>query len=360
MAKYNSFDEAANNPRFAEFIKERFGIDDVSKISPVEQSSIFNVFKSFEGDLTQDDLFGMFHEMGEALYETGQVNDDEVNRFIAAKEEYIRRNPQEKEQINADIERFLNNDLENGRKSQTEMFGGFTYTFDEAFRNRYHRVENEYLKAIVESQPEPQPIPEPQPMPEPEPEPQPQPMPNQVVLEEVRVRSHDNFDNESAMYRIELAILAERKLINEDEAQKAINAYTVLLRERDILSGLSDDETQHFTSNVSTDDLAAGYELVNQGRSKIAEKDTEAYKLAIVDKVLDAALKEQDKQNGDNVWYDLLTPELTAVGIEGLQNKLNNKSLKEDEKAALEKNFDIIMNHGEGLLEDLTKKEGYY
>lgn len=36
MAQYNSFNDVANNPRFAEFIKERFGIDDVAKISPVE------------------------------------------------------------------------------------------------------------------------------------------------------------------------------------------------------------------------------------------------------------------------------------------------------------------------------------
>ncbi|MBQ8482350.1 MAG: hypothetical protein IJ532_07450 [Alphaproteobacteria bacterium] len=500
MAKYNSFNDVASDTRFAEFIKERFGIDDVSKISPVDQNSMFNVFKSFEGDFTQDDLFGMFHEMGEALYETRQVSNDEVTRFISAKEEYIRRHPQEKEQINTDIERFLNNDLNNGRQSQTEMFGGFTYTFDEAFRNRYHNIEEEYIKTAViqptqeetyETVEETRRVPDlaqsvlqqgfnnggiennlraeierlpdghekdmfskvleayTVPMTEraqkvialndlivneadidiaehitktlgwdkgdyPEMDknievqrvvvvPPIQEIggnddngggaggddnggsdgndegngggaggggnggsedsdegENEVILEEVRIRSHDNFDNESAMYRIELAILAERKLIPEAEAQKAIDTYTALLRERDLLSGLSDAEAQHFTSNVSAEDLAAGYELVNQGRAKIAEKDTAAYKQAIVDRVLDSALKEQDKQNGDNVWYDLLTPELTAVGIEGLQKKLNNKSLKEEEKNATAKNLNIMLNHGQGLLEDLTKKEGYY
>lgn len=332
IAQYNSFDDVANNPRFAEFIKERFGIDDVAKISPVEQGSMLYVFKSFEGDLTQDDLFSMFHEIGEAQQQA-VVDDAEINRFIMAKEEYLRRNPQEKEQVNTDIERFLNNDLENGRKSQTEMFGGFTYTFDEAFRNRYHKAQEEYdiqhpitIEPIVEKpiqdRNEPMPNPTPiiiggdedeisnerdEPVPQPVVPPHPEPV---VVLEEVRIRSHDNFDNESAMYRIELAILAEKKLINEDEAQKAIDAYTALLRERDILNGLSEDEARHFTSNVSAEDLAAGYELVNQGRSKIAERDTEAYKQAIVEKVLDAALTEQDKQNSDDVWYGLLTPEL--------------------------------------------------
>ncbi len=382
MAQYNSFDDVANNPRFAEFVKERFGIEDVSKISPVEQGSMLYVFKSFEGDLTQDDLFSMFHEIGEAQQQA-VVDDAEINRFIMAKEEYLRRNPQEKEQVNTDIERFLNNDLENGRKSQTEMFGGFTYTFDEDFRNRYHKAQEEYviqqpitIEPIVEKpiqdRNEPMHNPTPiiiggdedeisnerdEPVPQPVVPPHPEPV---VVLEEVRIRSHDNFDNESAMYRIELAILAEKKLINEDEAQKAIDAYTALLRERDILNGLSEDEARHFTSNVSAEDLAAGYELVNQGRSKIAERDTEAYKQAIVEKVLDAALTEQDKQNSDDVWYGLLTPELTAVGIEGLQKNLENKSLKDDEKAKVQGRLNGMINHGEELLEDLTNKQGYY
>ena len=93
-----------------------------------------------------EQLFAAFHEIGEAQYETGAVTNEEIARFARAKEDYLRRNPQDKEKVNADIERFLNNDLENGRDSQTEMFGGFTYTFDEAFRNRYHTVEEEALK----------------------------------------------------------------------------------------------------------------------------------------------------------------------------------------------------------------------
>lgn len=475
MAQYNSFSDVADNPRFAAFVKEKFGIDDVAKISQVEQNSMLYVFKSFEGDLDHDGLFAMFHEMGEAQHETGQVSDEEVNRFIAAKEEYLRRNPQEKEQVNADIERFLNNDLQNGRESQTEMFGGYTYTFDEAFRNRYHKAQEDYLKtqtqtiqnppiwqtlkedrlipdlaqsvlqmgfnnqgiesrlkAAVDNLPDgrekdmfskvleayiernnahtvnaskvvalndlivneedveiakritatlgwwegdypemhknievrvavvPTPDPRPQPQPEPEPQPQPEPVIKPVTVEEVRIRSHDNFDNESAMYRIELAILAERKLIPAEEAQKAIDTYTALLRERDIISGLTDDAARHFASNVSVEDLAKAYELVNKGRDKIAESDTVSYKQAIVDKVLDAALQEQDKENGNDVWYGLLTPELTAVGIKGLQERLDDKSLKEEEKDILEKRLGIVVNHGEGLLQDLTKKEGYY
>ena len=488
MARYNSFNDVANDARFVEFVREKYGIEDVSKISPVEQNSIFNVFKSFEGDFTRDDLFGMFHEIGEAQQQS-VVDDKEITRFISAKEEYVRRNPQEAKQVNADVERFLNNDLENGRASQTEMFGGFTYTFDETFRNRYHKAEEEYLKTIIHPEPQPvvepltydivketrrvpdlaqsvlqqgfnnqyiradlekaiqdlpdghekemfskvleaydvpmherarkvialndlivneddikiaeritkslgwdkgdypeldkniefrvavvppMPAPQPEPVIEPEPEPEPQPVPQPepqpvpphpepvVVLEEVRIRSHDNFDNESAMYRIELAILAERKIINEDEAQKAIDTYTKLLRERDLMSGLTEEEARNLASDVSIEDLAKAYELVNKGRDKIAEKDTEAYKQAIVERVLDSALIEQDKQNGDNVWYDLLTPELTAVGIEGLQKKLNDKSLKEDEKAATKKNLNIILDHGQKLLADLTNKEGYY
>ena len=158
MARYNSFNDVANDARFVEFVREKYGIEDVSKISPVEQNSIFNVFKSFEGDFTRDDLFGMFHEIGEAQQQS-VVDDKEITRFISAKEEYVRRNPQEAKQVNADVERFLNNDLENGRASQTEMFGGFTYTFDETFRNRYHKAEEEYLKTIIH--PEPQPVVEP-------------------------------------------------------------------------------------------------------------------------------------------------------------------------------------------------------
>lgn len=356
MAQYNSFSDVADNPRFAAFVKEKFGIDDVAKISQVEQNSMLYVFKSFEGDLDHDGLFAMFHEIGEAQYETGQVSDEEVTRFIMAKEEYLRRHPEEKEQVNADIERFLNNDLQNGRDSQTEMFGSFTYTFDEAFRKRYHNIENEYLRVIVD----PQPIPQPNPQPIPQPEPQPEPVIGPVTLEEVRIRSHDNFDNESAMYRIELAILAERKLIPAEEAQKAIDTYTALLRERDIISGLTDDQARYFTSNVSVEDLAKAYDLVNKGRDKIAEKDTEAYKQAIVDRVLDVALKEQEKENGSGVWYGLLTPELTAVGVEGLQKRLKNKSLKKEEKTANEQKLNVMLDHGEKLLADLTKKEGYY
>ena len=207
-------------------------------------------------------------------------------------------------------------------------------------------------------QPEPEPDPRPQPEPEPDPRPQPEPEPMPVILEDIRIRSHDNFDNESAMYRIELAILAEKKLIPEDEAQKAIDAYTKLMRERDIISGLTEDEARHFASNVSAEDLAAGYELVNKGREKVV--DTDNYKKAIVGRVLDAALAEGEKQDGDNVWFNLLTPELTATGIDGLYDSLANPFLKDEERPEIERRFNLMLEHGENLLSDLTNKQGYY
>ena len=521
-----------------------------------------------------EQLFAAFHEIGEAQYETGAVTNEEIARFAEAKEDYLRRNPQNREQVNADIERFLNNDLESGRDSQTEMFGGFTYTFDEAFRDRYHTVEEETLKNMppyfanrdqlfiafheigeaqytavvsdeeitrfiaakeeylrrnpqekdevdakidrflqnldqeemfgnfpyvfndaemfrkhfheleedyrkpIDVQPTQEPqtlnvvketsrvpdlaqsvlqmgfnnqgiedrlravvrelpaghekemfskvleayiernnahtvnapkvvalndlivneadieiakritatlgwwegdypemdreievqrtvveppvhiIDDPRPQPEPDPRPHPVPEPMPVILEDIRIRSHDNFDNESAMYRIELAILAEQKLIPEDEAQKAIDAYTKLMRERDIISGLTEDEARHFASNVSAEDLAAGYELVNKGREKVV--DTDNYKKAIVGRVLDAALAEGEKQDGDNVWFNLLTPELTATGIDGLYDSLANPFLKDEERPEIERKFNLMLEHGENLLSDLTNKQGYY
>ena len=93
-----------------------------------------------------EQLYAAFHEMGEAQYETGAVTDEEIARFAKAKEDYLRRHPQDREKVNADIERFLKNDMENGRDSQTEMFGGFTYTFDDSFRDRYNKTEEETLK----------------------------------------------------------------------------------------------------------------------------------------------------------------------------------------------------------------------
>ena len=56
MATYNNFSDVADKAEFLEFIKTEFGIDDVAKISPIEQQAMFYKFKSHEGDLSDADI----------------------------------------------------------------------------------------------------------------------------------------------------------------------------------------------------------------------------------------------------------------------------------------------------------------
>lgn len=230
-----------------------------------------------------------------------------------------------------------------------------------------------HIEPFVAPAPTPTPVvtpgPEPRPEPKPEPKPQPQPRPQPFVTptpqpgieqKQLRIRSHDNFDNESAMYRVELEILSESKLIDKEAAQKGIEAYTELLRERDILNGLSEEEAKNFESKVSVEELAAGYDLVNEGRAKISEKDTDKYKRAVAYRIVDNVLDDKERGNIESPWYGLLTPEVTAVSIEGLRQDLKNKNMDEEKRETLQSHHNILLQHGENLLADLTKKQGYF
>ncbi len=56
MAMYNSFGEVADNKDFLEFILKEFGVSDVSKVSDIEQSALFNSFRVYKGDLSPEDF----------------------------------------------------------------------------------------------------------------------------------------------------------------------------------------------------------------------------------------------------------------------------------------------------------------
>ena len=56
MAMYNSFGEVADNEDFLEFILKEFGVSDVSKVSDIEQSALFNSFRVYKGDLSPEDF----------------------------------------------------------------------------------------------------------------------------------------------------------------------------------------------------------------------------------------------------------------------------------------------------------------
>ncbi|MCQ2734574.1 MAG: hypothetical protein MJ212_01305 [Alphaproteobacteria bacterium] len=294
---------------------------------------------------TKYEVIGAFNDL---MSYQSDVNDEDIKEFIRHKNAYLVANPEDLDEISGYIQSNLEFQISNNSNSNftnkytTALNNMLSANSLEDFVARYKENEENQELFSYESTP----------------------MTEDVITseqrtfaEDIRIRSHDNFDNESAMYRIELGVLADMDLIPSDEAQDAINTYTKLLREHDLLYELSENEAKYFTSNVSAEDLAAGYELVTKGREKVSEKNSEKYKNRIADEVFKAATNAEQEENP---WYNLLTPELTAIEIEKLASDLSDKSLSDDERQELETRYNRVLQHGDNLLSDLTQKQGYY
>ncbi|MBR6355579.1 MAG: hypothetical protein IKR92_01875, partial [Alphaproteobacteria bacterium] len=150
----------------------------------------------------------------------------------------------------------------------------------------------------------------------------------------------------------ELELLHDRKLVADDDFTTARDTLLKAIRERDLSAGLP--EGQIPVQTVSPEDMAKARQLVDAGRDKIPQNKVASYKFELADRIVVKAL-EQDRRS-----ETLLTPELTAVAIEGYTQTAKNKSLSDAEKQALNTKLRMTTSHGESLLYQLVDKRGYY
>ena len=242
MATYNNFSDVADNAEFKDFIRDKYGITDVSQIADIEQTALLMSFKSHANDLSdadisfleeirksnnkedmealadaelgtakdfdqlsidaqiyisvknyeakdkgvsieqiredlkkrdlenikkekentdlhadsqeefedKDKLYDAFHKLATEVQNggigegAGQVKPDEISDFIIQKEHYIEAHPEEKEEVNAQLGKFLNNE------DQEKMFyGSELYTVDDKFRDAYKTAEKDYLDILL-------------------------------------------------------------------------------------------------------------------------------------------------------------------------------------------------------------------
>ncbi len=130
---------------------------------------------------TKADVYDAFHQLATEVQEgsigegASQVKQKEIRDFIARKEAYLDAHPEEKDEVNGQLGKFLNN------QDQEKMFyGNELYTVDDSFRDTYQKEEIDYADMLMgrgRTQPTPQPTPAPQPAPTPTPQPAPAPQP---------------------------------------------------------------------------------------------------------------------------------------------------------------------------------------
>lgn len=195
------------------------------------------------------------------------------------------------------------------------------------------------------------------------------------IRREVRIRSHDNYDNSTLMYQVELDILSDMreqsrngKEKSEEDKQldadfaKAKEILASSIRERDLLRGLP--EGMEPVQTVSAEDMAWARDFVENTRDKmIAEKDIANYKFRLADYIFAKAVLG-DRQK----YYTLLTPELTATAIEGYQSQLKDDKLKKAEPGSEEEkqklNIEIklkdTLEYGNALVTWLKDKKEFY
>ena len=174
-----------------------------------------------------------------------------------------------------------------------------------------------------------------------------------------RVRSDDNFDNDSQMRKIELDVLhgglfKGREVISDDDYNKAKDILDRMLQVRDV-AGIGDGGV--VADIVSPEEVAEAYEIVNKGVDNIPQKDEDKFKELLADKVI-----ETISQNYENeLAQQLATPEVLALAIEGYDRQLKEDKFKDDqEKQDVERKRKVALEVANMRVREMAEGRGYF
>ncbi|MBQ9270824.1 MAG: hypothetical protein IJ218_00970 [Alphaproteobacteria bacterium] len=93
----------------------------------------------------KDDVYDAFHQLATEVQEGGigdgasQIKSEEIRDFIARKEAYLAAHPEEKDEVNAQLGKFLNN----------QDHGNELYTVNDDFRNSYEKEEIDWVARLT-------------------------------------------------------------------------------------------------------------------------------------------------------------------------------------------------------------------
>ena len=78
MARFNSFNDVANNAEFLDFIRDKFGIKDIAKVADFEQNALLLSFRSFSNDLSEAEEKEL-NQLSDIIGKAVNSNEDVLN-----------------------------------------------------------------------------------------------------------------------------------------------------------------------------------------------------------------------------------------------------------------------------------------